>query len=284
MLKKILAIILILLTGFIVINVGIKKSDRIKEIQVQTEIKPNLVSHFKLDSIAMDQILSFDDLKSGLESIEKNIWAEIKETYNLNQEEFIQRRTAMYEEYKTSIQEMSKRYSKGLKALEKSTIDFIQAIMKECNVNPEHVQLVPWGDHLHASATDIVIFINEAMFNALSYETKKFTIGHELIHVINKDHSTRWTIRNTDPVKTVHDNEKSPLNKLCKFHELRADIMCSINGEEFSKGAIVFMQDQIKKYGELQECNRASYPTYAMREAINTKILNLHAITNKSVA
>jgi hypothetical protein len=167
---------------------------------------------------------------------------------------------------------MIKKYGSQDK-LSEETIAFIKSIMHEFNVDPNQMNFIPWNQNLCASATDTIIFINEKLLNKLRPETKKFVIGHELIHVIHKDHSTRYFIRNTKPIKLVHDNDiDNPLNKVCQFHELRADMLSCLHGMEYTEGNLDFMNQQISSYGDAQMC---SYPKYSLRRTIGTKIAAL---------
>ncbi len=238
-----------------------------KHVQ-NTKIEPSIAKHFNINAVNFDHVTTDNQLLEWLDTTQTALWQEISAVYPMTANQCQQLRNDPHSDYWASIQDMKKHYNSN-QLISADTVQLIKDIMAEFNVDSTQVEMIPWNIEIPASSTDSIIFVNESMFKKLSPEGQQFIIGHELIHLIHHDHSTRYFIRNSTPYKPITDQKNNPLNKLIQFQELRADILSCMKGKEYTEGNAYFMQQQIDKFGDPYII---TYPKYSVRMKVGKKI------------
>ncbi len=232
-----------------------------------TLIEPKIVKTFNLAQNALLEAPSLTYYQEWLTKEEQTVWHELQKAINLSFEQCEALKTTSIEEYTTYITSMIKDYAALDKKVSEQTIQLVHTIMKDFGIDPKGITIYAWNLPSAAAACDTLLFINEPLLIELSPAAQKFAIGHELIHLIKKDHSANYFIE-----KAAINADPNSLHKLSQFQELRADILASLHGTEYAQGAAEFFAHFIQKYGDQES---SSHPKPSARLAIGKKIVGL---------
>jgi len=265
---KIVIALMVIFTGFALFA---------RILNNKTMISPGIVHHFNLNEQTANYLTTKEDLLSWLENEEKSVWNELKKTINLSFEECEALKKNRRAEYKEDLIIVRENYATK-EPLSPETINCIQSIMREFKIDPTTVPIVGCNHGSAAAATDEFILVDEKAFNSHTLKVKKFVVGHELIHFLKQDHSTNFFINEYAKKSHFnHNNNNNPINRLSQLHELRADILSSLHGEDYAQGSILFFNEHIEKHGELS--GPPCHPTSSLRLQLGNKIAALDTLS-----
>jgi len=155
-----------------------------------------------------------------------------------------------YEYYCKDCAPLATRYAQG-KTVTAATITLAQSVMRDMNIAPETITILPWSLDSHASTIAHYLFINEPLFNTLSLKAKKFCIAHELTHFLNKDHYMVNALRSiAHHEKIEKKKEENAVSIFQKFAEYRADIMAALVSADYAQGGVDFHTGELKELGD----------------------------------
>lgn len=247
-------------------------------VDKKQSINPGLIEHFGLTQQTINNLKTKKELVSWLETEENNIWNSLEKELGISFKQLETLKKDSIDEYNDSIPMMIKNYGTQQKVTG-STQEFIKSIMVEFGIDPHLVTIVSWDFSSAAAATDTVIFVNENIFNQLAYEAKKYTIGHELIHLIKKDHSTNFFIdKMKKNISNASSKKEDLLHRLNRFQELRADTLSCLKDSVYAHGSIIFFKEHILKNGENEN---PSHPKNGLRLDLGKKIVALLESTDQ---
>ncbi len=250
----------------------------INALDKKNAINPGIIEHFNLTSQTLNNLATKNDLLLWLDNEEEAIWNELYKTLNVSFEQFESLKKENLAAYNDSNVSMIKDYGSG-QNVSQLTINFIHDIIQELGLNPNEIMIVAWNLNSAAAATDTLLFVNEEILNKLSLHAKKYAIGHELIHLIKKDHSTKFFIGKINySITSDTINMDNPCNKLSRFQEFRADILSCFKGLEYAQGSCEFFKEYITLYGNTQN---PSHPLSSLRLELGTKIAGILANISK---
>lgn len=250
--------------------------DKVQSGQV---INPHIVETFGLDAQGLTTASSKEFYLNWLKQEETTIWAELEKAIGLSLEYCPQFKENNKELYEKSLATMERDYRSN-EIVSPETIQLIHEVMLDFGIDKNKVTILPWKLGCVASATDKQLFVNELLLNALELKSKKFIIGHELTHYINKDHSTNFFVKNIKPIIEINKVDLNNIfNTLKKFQEMRADINSSFKSVEYAQGNISFFNKFIHENGDLQS---NAHPKSSFRFEVGNRIVSL--LNNPSVS
>lgn len=232
-------------------------------------IKPGIVEHFQLSQHALTTMMTQEDFMQWLNKEEKAIWDHLSKILNISLEKFETFKKEKRSEYIASIDSVIKTYGSN-EILSQETIQNIKDIMQAFGVDASQVTITAWNIDSTAAAMDTVLFVNEKKFASLNNSAKKYAIGHELIHLIKQDHSTKFFIEKLNEPLTKDTAFDNPYNKLSRFQELRADILSCLHDRDYAQGASGFFKEFINLYGDAQN---PSHPKSSLRLELANHII-----------
>jgi hypothetical protein len=105
------------------------------------------------------------------------------------------------------------------------------------------LKLIPFHETSHAATTSTALFIDESLFCSLSERAQKFTIGHELMHVLHQDCLTGFALTLLLKEKGYSQEQiQTILYDYCVFREYRADIEAACINSEYAVGFLECME------------------------------------------
>ena len=217
------------------------------------------------------------DLQKYLEESEKASWKQLN-NIGITQTACNQLKSETYTQYKN---EVSKAFVKNPDAKVASpTEKFIKGILKDFSIDENSIMIVPISTTVGAAQScDHLLFINEEVFNTFSEPARKFIIGHEAQHILNKDHSTKSIIRNLlpeDEQKARNLGHDHPVMTYSRFTEERADILTALKSEEWAQYYLIFTQECIEKDSEV---DYPTHPAHSKRLALAQNITQNNVTT-----
>ncbi len=238
-------------------------------------LEPNIVKTFNLAQNALLEASSLTYYQEWLNKEEQHVWQELEKVISLSFEQCESLKTNSIDAYNTYITSMIKEYAALDKNVSEQTIQLVHAIMKDFGIDPKGITIYAWNLPSAAAACDTLIFINEPLLIELSPAAQKFAIGHELIHLIKKDHSANYFVE-----KAAINTDPASLHQLSQLQELRADILASLQGAEYAQGATEFFAHFIQKYGDQES---SSHPKPSARLGIGKKIVGFLEKNKKTI-
>lgn len=217
-----------------------------QEITTQS-IQPNLISKFTLDSLQTH--ISQETYLTLFQEEETKVWQEFKKTIDISLAECNQIKQKWYSYYLNDAKELQER-GKSLTPLSAKTIEIIQSVMKDFNIDQNAIAVIPFEDYCPAAADDYSLFVNESLFNRLTPLAQKFCIAHELQHFINKDDSTNYVLLQHYTEEKSELPADHPLNKLSKIQELRADLGAASKNKDYALGYKEFSKIALEIVGD----------------------------------
>ena len=197
---------------------------------IRSSIQPNICS-------------AREYFRNDLERHENQVWKEL-EKIDINHATFIETCRTYPQTHTKTKGYSNKRVSAGNQKL-------IREVLTHFGFDPRQVPIIPCTDSSPAAASDTTIYINEQLFNQLSNPAKKFVVGHEIHHMINKDNAIHAVLNQLLPKKYCdRSSANHPVNKYYRLQEKRADVQTALAGLEWAEGYTVFMQETIKRQGD----------------------------------
>ncbi len=184
--------------------------------------------------------------------------------------------------YELYTKETEKAFCKPEGEISNKTKTMINQVMLEFGVEPTDITVIATTKMLGtANACDKLLMVNEKNFSYFSEPAQKFIIGHEVQHILNKDHSTCSVIRNLLPAQEKEQlmlPRQHPLMQFYRFKEERADIGAAIKNEEWANNYLAYTKEMMEIYGNV---DRPTHPKSSDRlnmaqnivDTINTKIV-----------
>ena len=153
--------------------------------------------------------------------------------------------------------------------------ELVQHVCNDCGIKDDIIVL-PWKSPMQAAMTSNVMLINEHEIKQLPRCSQKFMIAHELMHYKNKELFFIETIHDQCiPPHTNFNDHDHPLNKLCRFYEIRADIEAALTGPEYAEGNLYLTSMELKENGEQ---GNLKHPPFSIRLAQAQDVINRLAI------
>lgn len=151
--------------------------------------------------------------------------------------------------FKLATERSNKRKTKKFAPISHHTISLIYEILMDFSIARQAISLVPFnGQGSPAAADDYTIYIDEENLATFSDEAQRFVIAHEIAHYIFKDHSLESALSNLVDYK--NKVQKKCMHTFARSTEFRADIHAMLKGEDYTKGAIIFFNELIERYGD----------------------------------
>jgi hypothetical protein len=151
--------------------------------------------------------------------------------------------------FKLATERSNKRKTKKFAPISPNTISLIHEILLDFTISCQAISLVPFnGQGSPAAADDYTIYIDEENLATFSYEAQRFVIAHEISHYTYKDHSLESALSNLVDYK--NKVQKKCMHTFARSTEFRADIHAMLKGEQYAKGAIIFFNELIERYGD----------------------------------
>ena len=186
--------------------------------------------------------------------------------------EFEQCKKEHAQDYEESIESMKKQYASET-PLSKEMLSLTYELLKDFNINPATITIISSTLASAGASTDRVLFVNESLLQNYDKTTQKFVIAHECTHMNNKDHSTRYYLKQVCTEKNHNISSwQHPYNKMRHLHEMRADIMPCLKNREYAQGCVQFYSMHIQAQGDYES---ADQPKSSLRLATATSILNM---------
>jgi hypothetical protein len=252
----------------------------IYQTQKNTSIEPNL--NARIDLTAFEQTSALQDFQTLLDNEETLVWQEIERASGMSKKQIIALKSEKsWQKYYAEDIKNLKEKKQSDQTISPKTMQFIKQMFDLCGLDSNKVEIVSSNGFSPAAATDIVLFINPEKFDALSPNIQKFVLVHEMSHIINQDHSTRFILE--DMQENQKDNERleHAINHIKYFSETRADVFAILQGQEFAQGQIEFMEQCLKLHGNKPG---RSHPSNGERLAMGQKLLALIEHKNNSQA
>jgi hypothetical protein len=202
-----------------------------------------------------------------LQQEEATIWNELSQKIKLSLHDCQRLKKEWYEDYQKG--EKALQQKDGTKEpISKVVQERINTILHDFNISKQQLPVIGWKENFAAAATDNALFINERELCKLPIDAQKFVVGHEIQHFIHKDNSTNYVVERFTKSSTAPLAINHPVNKLSRFHELRADIKAALHGPEYAQGYVTFTEILAKK----RENSGITHPKNSLRFA-NSKSL-----------
>jgi len=239
--------LLLFLAGFSVVAFFVKRSD-MPNYQVSTE------------QIAQPQ----DTGLAWLKAEEDSLWEELKNKYHLEQNEIEQSLGSSVADVK-ELQAIRQMHGTG-NTLPSDVLSLAQEVIKDVGLNQNELVLLEIKKSLPPAGTVYnIVMINPVEFSKYTRASQKFIIAHELVHYRHQDDAVIGILKGTlKPSKEQLNDPDYIINRISRFHEIRADLKAAQNGPDYAQGLIEYMQHQI---GKKTEQVSITHPTYEARLA-----------------
>jgi hypothetical protein len=238
-------------------------------------INPELVKTFKIDSLELEKVHSKEFYENWLKQEEAVVWKEIEAVFGITKQQCDELKAQWHDEYVALVDEMIKQQRAADKPTEENQA-LGTSILREFGLNPAVIEIVPWKEPVSGGSTDRTVFINEKRIASMPADVKKFLMGHEISHVLNKDHSTDFVLAKLRVMKNIPESAEltNALNNFSYFKELRADITAMLHGPDYIKGQIMYMEHQIKgaEAAGDADSNDPTYPSDKLRQTIGKQL------------
>jgi predicted metal-dependent hydrolase len=203
------------------------------------------------------------DYKAYLQQEEDKVWQKL-ETINISKEAVENLKKTSYQNYLND----NSTYKDNNQPVSKEYETMVHKILREFGIDPATITLGYWDGPSEACAGDFFMKINPVLMPKVSPETQTFMIAHEVQHILNKDHSTTYFIRNLleNPVSNSELTPDHPLMHFILFAEKRADMQAAMKSPEWAKRYLCFAQE-ISQLGDIDP-NDTAHPGTAERVKI----------------
>ena len=228
-----------------------------------------ITQQLNIQSTRSNTVSAQELFNAEIKKEEQAVWSKLR-TIGITPERFEEERMRRRSQYLRSDVPFN---SKPISA---QTKQFVQNIMKECGLNLNTITITGFNVGSPAAATERVIYVNEAMFSALSPAAKKFVVGHEIQHILHGDNSARYTIElmaNADTEDMARKYRKPnghPLLYYSRFKERRADVKTALMGPEWAQGYLAFAKERLEKQGNTPG---VTHPSHSDRFALAQRIV-----------
>lgn len=195
----------------------------------QKEVSAEACSHFE----------------NKINEYETHIWDLLKTDTHVTKDDCLLKHKKSYQQYQRQEQSNATSKEKRYPALRQETVECVQNIVREFDIDPATIKVVPFkGQGSPAAAEDNTIFIDEPEFCHYSPQACKFFIGHEIAHMKAHDASLYRAVETLIHAKPKVSNQKKKhaLNAYSRFIETRADTNTLLaGGKEYAQGAFEFL-------------------------------------------
>lgn len=179
-----------------------------------------------------------------LQELEQNAW-KILNANGVTKDACMTIKQKHYKNYLQELSALKNECACANQYISESTRALFAAVLNDFGIDANSITLVARESISPAAATDTFFFVNEEMLNNYSPLAQKFIIGHELQHLIHKDHSTKFAL-----IKIEVDVSPLAYNTLEHFFETRADTLTALKNEAYAQGKIEFMKRNLELYGD----------------------------------
>ncbi|MGE0009265.1 MAG: hypothetical protein AB7F19_01880 [Candidatus Babeliales bacterium] len=207
-----------------------------------------------------------------VDTLMTNTWDQFKNTSNVTMQDCHH----FLKEHGNTIKENAEKAratkAKMCKPLQQDTISLVQGILKDFNIQPNNIKIVPYnGKGSPAAADDYTMYIDEELLGTFSPQAQQFIIAHEISHYTHKDYTMESALLNLVDDKSQKD--KHCLNAFAQFTESRADIVAMLKDKKYATAGIHFFNELIARYGN-EPCH--SHPLSSDRLKIAQEITAMH--------
>ncbi|MGE0206483.1 MAG: hypothetical protein AB7R69_01395 [Candidatus Babeliales bacterium] len=187
---------------------------------------------------------------ANLNKLEEEVWQALSSEKKITKEQVEEMRQKKYSEYKKD----HTRPDNGL-TLSSATISFVHNIMDEFGVDKKEIILIAQPSMVGAAQVidDFHMEVNEKNLAKFSPEAQAFIIGHELQHIIFKDHSTAYFIRTLLPEPEKYEPlfaREHPMMQFYRFREERADVMAATRNDIWAHNYAIYAQENLALRGD----------------------------------
>lgn len=239
---------------------------------IEKAITPQLLTKISLEQAAHDATIKLTDYPDLIKQEEKELWQELEEI-GISQDDFERSKQEHAQDYEESVKRMKKRYASEV-PLSAEMISLINETLKQFTIDPTSITIISSTLANAGASTDKALFINESLLKNYNQTTQQFALAHECTHMNNKDHSTRYHLKQLCTEKN-HDTTswQHPYNKMQHLHEMRADIMPCLKSNDYAQGCEQFYAMHMHAQGDYES---ADQPKSSLRLATATNILNMY--------
>lgn len=195
----------------------------------------------------------YDYFQQLIHNEEQKAWYLIEHHSGITKKRCLKEICKEYKKYQKNLRKNWQKKRSQYPPLQHSTITMVQNILRDFDIDPTTIQIVPLGElgGAPAAADDGTIFIDEIELSRYSPEAQKFCIAHEIAHLKAHDHSTIrclcfLTNVQDAPPKTMKKKKaaiKAAVNTFKRFQEIRADTNALLQGgQDYVQGAFQVMQ------------------------------------------
>ena len=237
----------------------------------EKEISPNtlsLVNDLYTNIVPNQTNATKDFYQTWLQEEEQKIWQEVAALTDVS-----------YDQCKTLVTEFQKAHDEETAQLtQQIKIDkevspavkkLIEDIAKDFGINS--IAIVSCNYPVPAATHGPVVFVNEEIFTNIPLAAQQFVIAHEMVHIVHQDDEMRFVLKNKNYFMNDNNGLDDAINKLYRFHELRADILAALTSKKYADGYVAYVKNALERRDN-EEITELFYPTYALRQTTSEKI------------
>lgn len=252
-LKMLLMPILGIIATFVIVqtqmvNKLVIKSENVIQTAVEKPINPGIVESFGLNTQVFAAADSKEFYQNWLNNEEVKIWNNFKLMFNITKQESDALKIEWQKEYVQLVEKMNREELATAPLITEDNKKLVETVLQEFGIDPATVSIINWNKNSLGGSTDKSIYINQKFMLNMPIKVKKHVIGHEIGHMLNKDHSTCFVIAQLRAIYKIEDSPEvtKALQDFTYFKELRADITALMQGKDYVEGAIMSMEHDLE--------------------------------------
>lgn len=194
----------------------------------------------------------YDYFQQLLLDEEQAAWQLIEKNTGITKKRCLKELCKEYKKYQKNLRKNWQKKRLQHPPLQQTTITLVHTILRDFDIDPATIQIVPLGGlgGAPAAADDGTIFVDEVELSRYSQDAQKFCIAHEIAHLKAHDHSTIrclcfLTTVDEKPAKAMKKKKaaiKAAVNTFKRFQEIRADTNALLQGgQDYIRGAYEVM-------------------------------------------
>jgi Zn-dependent protease with chaperone function len=244
-----------------------------KTANATISINPSLVKSFNLDSLDVEKAHSKEFYQQWLNEQEAILWQELEGVFGITKEQAEEYKKAWYPEYLKMVEEMIKEDRVADQPREENK-KLINSILTDLGIDPATIAIIPWNKQVAGGSFDQTIFINETILAQMPSLVQKFIIGHEIMHIVHKDHSTSFVLAQMRAINKIEDSPvlTQALQHFGYFKEIRADLEIMLRGKEYVQGEVKLMERSLQATNGVEK-ESPTHPSNSLRYKLGNHLL-----------